>query len=72
MKFLKDISNKQGMYRIAFTVCILVMSLVVISLTENSNQIENKEVSGDNNQAVANHKARLFLDFYTNQIGRNG
>ena len=55
MKFLKDISNKQGMYRIAFTVCILVMSLVVISLTENSNQIENKEVSGDNNQAVANY-----------------
>jgi len=55
MKFLKDISNKQGLYRIGFTVCILVMSLIVISLTENSVQTETKDVSVDNNKAVANY-----------------
>ncbi len=55
MRFFKDISNKQGMYRICFTVCILVMSLIVISFTENSNQTENQEVGDDNNKEVANY-----------------
>ena len=55
MKFLNYIGYKHGLYRIGFTVCILVLSLVVISLTENSNDAVDKEVSVDNNQPVSNY-----------------
>jgi len=54
MKIFKNISNKHGMYRIGFTVCILMMSLLVVSLTENSNQTTTQQVSVDNNKSVVN------------------
>ncbi|MBR2405203.1 MAG: M23 family metallopeptidase [Clostridia bacterium] len=54
MKIFKNIGNKQGMYRIGFTVCILIMSLIVVSLTENSNQTQTQHADVDNSKPVIN------------------